>query len=264
MSPQRKLVAGSLAVAALLLAGVGTVTGQVANPTLRSGFDFMGASTQAMQKDDALNPGMLWVKDGEALWNKPAGASTKACASCHGEAKAGMRGVAARYPAFDDELKRPIALSQRINQCRQTNQQAEALRPEGDELLALETYVAHQSRGLPVAPPSDTRLIPFRRQGEQRFNQQMGQLGLSCAQCHDDNAGKRLGGSVIPQGHANGYPLYRLEWQALGSLQRRLRNCMTGVRAEPFAFGALELVELELFLAVRAQGMPLETPAVRP
>ncbi|MES2053013.1 MAG: sulfur oxidation c-type cytochrome SoxA, partial [Pseudomonadota bacterium] len=36
----------------------------------RSGFEFMGPSTQAMQKDDALNPGMLWVKDGEALWQK--------------------------------------------------------------------------------------------------------------------------------------------------------------------------------------------------
>ena len=264
MSPQRKVLAASLGVAAALLSGVGTVTGQPALPAHHSGFDFMGASTQAMQLDDALNPGMLWVKDGEALWGKPAGKSGKACASCHGDAKASMRGVAARYPAFDDEWKRPIALSQRIDQCRQKNQQAEGLRPEGDEMLALETYVAHQSRGLPVAPPSDPRLTPFRQTGEQRFRQQLGQLGLSCAQCHDDNAGKRLGGSVIPQGHANGYPLYRLEWQALGSLQRRLRNCLSGVRAEPFAYGAQELVELELYLAARAKGMELETPGVRP
>lgn len=96
---------------------------------------------------------------------------------------------------------------------------------------------------------------------------EVGQLGLSCAQCHDDNAGKRLGGSTIPQGHANGYPLYRLEWRGMGWLQRRLRNCMTGVRAEPFAFGApelVELVELELYLAARAKGLAVEAPAVRP
>ena len=282
MSPQRKLLATSLAVAvaAALQSAAGLATGQgiapvtapsaqsLATPTVtdvrRSGFDFMGASTQAMQQDDALNPGMLWVKDGEALWTTPAGASGKACASCHGDAKASMRGVAARYPAFDDVLKLSIALSQRINQCRQKNQQAEPLRPEGDELLALESYVAHQSRGLPVASPDDARLTPSRQKGEQRFRQQLGQLGLSCAQCHDDNAGKRLGGSAIPQGHANGYPLYRLEWQTLGSLQRRLRNCMTGVRAEPFAFGSQELVELELYLAFRGKGLTVETPAVRP
>ena len=50
----------------------------------------------------------------------------------------------------------------------------------------------------------------------------------------------------------------------MGSLQRRLRNCMSGVRAEPFAFEAQELVELELYLNARAKGMASETPGVRP
>lgn len=39
---------------------------------------------------------------------------------------------------------------------------------------------------------------------------------------------------------------------------------MSGVRAEPFAYGAQELVELELYLASRAKGMTMETPGVRP
>ncbi|MCY1164285.1 SoxAX cytochrome complex subunit A [compost metagenome] len=230
----------------------------------RSGFEFMGPSTQAMQKDDALNPGMLWVKDGEALWQKTAGLSGKACVSCHAAAASSMKGVAARYPAFDDALKRPVSLSQRINICRQQHQQAEPLRAESQELLSLESYVALQSRGMPLAPPADGRLEPFRQRGQQLFTQRMGQLNLSCAQCHDDHAGQRLGSSLIPQAHSTGYPIYRLEWQALGSLQRRLRGCMNGVRAEPFAYGAQELVELELYLAARASGMPMETPGVRP
>ena len=50
----------------------------------------------------------------------------------------------------------------------------------------------------------------------------------------------------------------------MGSLQRRLRQCMGGVRAEPYAFGSDELTALELYLMQRAAGMPLETPAVRP
>ena len=235
-----------------------------ANDLRRSGFEFMGASTQAMQKDDALNPGMLWVKDGEALWQKPAGLSGKACITCHAAAASSMKGVAARYPVFEEQLKRPITLSQRINQCRQQHQQADALRAESAELLALESYVALQSRGMPIAPSDDTRLLPDRLRGQQRFMQRMGQLNLSCAQCHDNNAGKRLGSSVIPQAHPAGYPVYRLEWQALGSLQRRLRNCMNGVRAEPFAYGSQELVELELYLTARAKGMAMETPGVRP
>lgn len=231
--------------------------------TRRSGFTFMGPSTQAMQKDDALNPAMLWVKEGETLWRQPAGQSGKACVACHAAASS-MRGVAARYPAFDERLARPITLDQRIKQCRQHHQQAAPLRAESQELLSLETYVAFQSRGLPLAPPADERLTPLRLQGEQLFMQRMGQLNLSCAQCHDNNAGGRLGSSLIPQAHPTGYPVYRLEWQALGSLQRRLRGCMSGVRAQPFAYGAQELVALELYLAARARGLPGETPGVRP
>ena len=236
--------------------------GSTAPDKRRSGAEFMAASTQAMQADDTLNPGMLWVKDGEALWQKPSGAAQKSCASCH--TPGSMTGVASRYPAFDDALKRPVTLSQRINQCRQKHQQAEPLRLERQDLLSLESFVANQSRGLPVAPPADSRLDAARQRGQQRYTQRMGQLNLSCAQCHDDNAGGRLGSSQIPQAHHTGYPVYRLEWQNLGSLQRRLRNCMSGVRAEPFAYGAPELVELELHLAVRAKGMLMETPGVRP
>jgi sulfur-oxidizing protein SoxA len=77
-------------------------------------------------------------------------------------------------------------------------------------------------------------------------------------------AGGRLAGVTIPQGQANGYPLYRLEWQDLGSLSRRIRNCMTGVRAQPLPAHSVEMVELELHLATRALGMAVETPAVRP
>lgn len=254
-----------LMVVAFLAASSGAFAqSPAARETRRSGFEFMGPPTQAMQKDDALNPAMLWVKDGEALWSQPAGQSGKACVACHAAASSSMRGVAARYPAFDERLSRPVTLSQRINQCRQQHQQAAPLRAESQELLSLETYVAFQSRGLPLAPPTDTRLEPFRKLGEQRFMQRMGQLNLSCAQCHDNNAGGRLGSSLIPQAHPTGYPVYRLEWQAMGSLQRRLRGCMSGVRAEPFAYGAQELVELELYLAARGKGLPGETPGVRP
>jgi L-cysteine S-thiosulfotransferase len=229
----------------------------------RSGTAFMRRETQAMQEDDRANPGMLAVLDGEALWNQaPAGA--KACAGCHGDAAASMKGVAARYPAFDEARGRPIDLEQRINACRTDHQQAAPLAWESRELLALTAYVAKQSRGVAISAGTDARSGPFVEAGRELFNRRQGQLDLSCAQCHDDNWGKRLAGSVVPQAHPTGYPEYRLEWQNIGSLQRRLRSCTFGVRAEPLAFGAPEQVDLELYLMWRARGMPLETPAVRP
>jgi L-cysteine S-thiosulfotransferase len=230
----------------------------------RSGFDFMGPDTQAMQRDDFSNPGMLWVQDGEALWNRKAGAAGRSCADCHGAAETAMRGIAARYPAFDPKQGGPIDLEQRIDLCRRTAQGADGLPFESPELLALTAYVARWSRGLPVAPDPDPRLEPFRARGAALFHERRGQLNLSCSQCHDEHWGGRLGSSPIPQAHPTGYPLYRLEWQSLGSLQRRLRNCESAVRAEPFAYGSAENVALELFLMDRARGMPMETPGVRP
>jgi L-cysteine S-thiosulfotransferase len=69
---------------------------------------------------------------------------------------------------------------------------------------------------------------------------------------------------VIPEAHATGYPTYRLEWQGLGSLQRRVRACVAGVRAEPFAADADEWLALEVWMAERDRGMAIETPALRP
>jgi len=230
----------------------------------RSGYDLMSRETRAMQDEDATNPGMLWVLDGETLWNRKSGAAGRACADCHGDARASMKGVAARYPAFDSSRARPVSLEQRINLCRTGRQKAAPLAYESKELLALTAYVARQSRGLPISILIDARSKPFLEAGREAFHRRQGQLNLACAQCHDDNWGKRLAGSVIPQAHPTGYPLYRLEWQGLGSLERRLRNCLTGIRAQAPDFGAAELVDLELFLMWRARGMKIETPAVRP
>ena len=254
-------------VAVVALAAIGAVLAQApATDTRRSGFADMGRELQAMQRDDAQNPGLLWVADGAALWSRPAvsTAARSSCESCHGDAAQSMHGVAARYPAWDAQLARPVDLAQRINLCRERHQQVAPFGAESQELLALESFVGHASRGLPVAPPDDPRLAPYRTRGEALHKTRIGQLDLSCAQCHDERAGQRLAGSSIPQGRSVGYPIYRLEWQGLGSLQRRLRNCMTGVRAQPLPYGAPEMVELELYLAWRDRGMPMETPAVRP
>jgi sulfur-oxidizing protein SoxA len=240
------------------------VAAEIPLPERKSGYDFMGGETRAMQDDDAANPAMLWVLDGETLWNRKQGAAEKSCADCHGNARASMQGVAAGYPTFDGARSRPVDLEQRINICRAEQQKATPLPFEGKDLLALAAYVAMQSRGMPIESKTDERLQPFLKAGRDMFNLRQGQLNLSCAQCHDDNWGEKLAGAPIPQGHANGYPLYRLEWQTLGSLRRRLRTCLIGMRATPYELGAPEYVDLELYLMWRARGMNVETPAVRP
>ena len=229
----------------------------------RSGYSDASAATRAMQDDDTGNPGFLWVQQGETIWQERTGRSAASCADCHGDASA-MRGVAARYPAVDPTLGHLLTLEQRINLSRATNQGARPFPPESDSLLAISAFLGLQSRGLPMAVASDGPARPFYEAGRRLFQMRMGQLNLSCEQCHDQLAGQRLAGALIPQGQVNGYPLYRLEWQGMGSLYRRIRNCISGVRGEPFAWDDPDLVNLELFLGARATGLVVETPAVRP
>ena len=255
--------AGLIAMAGLLTAGA-VLAAEIPQVERRSGYSFMGPYSRAMQDDDTANPGMLWVLDGETLWKRKTGAADKACADCHNDARAGMKGVAARYPAYDKALGRPVDLEQRINLCRANHQQASPLPYESRDLLALTAFIAQQSRGLPIEPGADPALAPFVAQGRDLFMRRQGQLNLGCSNCHDDNWDKHLAGSAITQAHPTGYPIYRLEWQSLGSLQRRLRSCITGIRAQAYDYGAPELVELELYLMSRARDMPMESPAVRP
>jgi sulfur-oxidizing protein SoxA len=246
--------------------------GAVSDPR-RGGADFMTPALQAMQADDQANPALLWVAEGRSLWSQRAGSAQKSCADCHGEIATAMRGVAARYPAFDALTKQPVTLARRIALCRERYQGVTAdsnLRPglngqnDADPALALEAAIAIESRGLPIAPPADPRLDAWRERGRDLFVQRIGQFNLSCSQCHDANAGQRLGGSMIPQAHPTGYPLYRLEWQALGGLARRIRACMVGVRAQPFADDSPEQTALVLFLMQRAAGMAVDAPGLRP
>ena len=229
----------------------------------RSTYEDMSAQTRAMQDDDSANPATLYVLDGEALWRAKAGEAGRACADCHGDAKVSMQGVAARHPEFDAKRQASTSLEGRINLCRAEQQKATTLPHESKELLALTAYIASQSRGQPIES-SDARLAPFIAEGRAIFNRRQGQLNLACGHCHDDNWGRKLAGITLPQGHPTGYPVYRLEWQTLGSLQRRLRNCLIGMRAEAYAYGAPEYIALETYLMWRARGMTVESPAVRP
>jgi sulfur-oxidizing protein SoxA len=241
--------------AGVLLAAFASSCMAIAAEPRRSGYADMSASTQALQDDDAVNPASLWVLDGEQRFAAD-------CARCH--TPAALRGAALHHPAWDELTGRPVTLAARINLCRERHVKAPPFAAESDALLALEAFVARQSRGLPILPVSDPRLQSWRERGERLYRQRVGQLDFACLQCHDQNAGRRLAGVVIPQAHPTAYPIYRLEWQGMGSLQRRLRGCMVGVRAEPYAFGSDEFIALELYLRQRAAGMTWESPGVRP
>lgn len=224
---------------------------------IRPSRDFLSPELRAQQEDPSRHPAWLWVEDGQALWRQGEGS----CQSCHGDI-ATMRGVAARYPAVaaDGAL---LNLEGRIERCRVEQQRQPAFGYESAPLLSLTAAIAAQSRGLPMSVATDGAAAPFLAQGRRFYETRQGQLNLACFQCHDDNAGRRLRGDVISNGLPTGYPAYRLDWNTLGSLHRRLRACSLGVRATQLPLGSPEYLALELYIASRANGLPMEAPGLR-
>jgi sulfur-oxidizing protein SoxA len=259
---------GCLAVAVLLLSACGDAEpgparADLDRDTRASGYAFLTRETQREQDDEFLNPGFLWVDRGARLFDS-AEAVRASCASCHDAGGSKLDGVAARYPRIDEATGKLTNLEGRINFCRIRHQEAEPLAHESEDLLALSAYVASLSRGVPVALEADERLDPYYEKGRDYYFTRRGQLNLACHHCHDRNWGRALRGDTISQGHGNGFPAYRLEWQTLGSLHRRFRDCDTGVRAEPRPLQSEDYLALELYLATRASGLAVESPAIRP
>jgi sulfur-oxidizing protein SoxA len=259
-------VAGTLASCALALQAAAQDAGDLSKHEAgdkKSGYVYATPETRAMWDDDFSNPAFIWVDKGEALWSKVEGKAGKSCASCHGEAKSSMRGVGARYPAVDAKSGKLLDIEERIDHCRSEHMEAPPLAWESEPLLALTAYVKLQSRGLPVDVAIDGAAKPFFERGKAFYETRRGQLDMSCATCHIDNTGRKLRSETLSQGQSNGFPTYRLAWQTLGSIQRRFRECNSQIRAEPLPFGAEDYVALELYLAWRGQGLPIESPAVR-
>ncbi|TVS17424.1 MAG: sulfur oxidation c-type cytochrome SoxA [Gammaproteobacteria bacterium] len=232
------------------------LTGQV------SGYHLLGEELQALQDDAFANPGMLWVDRGQRAWNSPAGARGTSCRDCHGGPER-MQGLAAQLPRWNAEDKRLENLEGLVRNCRSVRQRADPPAYESDELLALTTLIAYQSRGLPLTVAVDGPAADAFAAGRDAFARRRGQLDLSCADCHDRHAGARLRGETISAGMINGFPLYRLTWEGMGSRQRMIRWCNEAVRAEPLQPDTAKALALELFLAWRSRGLELESPAIR-
>ena len=266
----RSHVAIALGVAmAVSLAG-NTVSESVAGEKVayqvedrRSGYTYVTPETAAMQDDDFANPAFLLVDQGEELWSQVDGEAGKSCASCHQDASDSMKGVGTRYPVHDAKLGKLKNIESQINICRTERMKAKPYKWESNEMLGMTAYVRMQSRGMAMNVKIDGPAAPFFEKGKAFYYQRRGQLDVACKHCHVDNLGKMVRANLLGQGQSTGFPLYRLKWQKLGSLHRRFRGCNKNIRAKPYGYGSDEYTNLELYVAWRGRGLPVETPAVR-
>jgi len=228
---------------------------------IASGFEFITAESQALQEDAFSNPGYLWVETGQTLFETSK--QSRACQSCHTDPEEEFKTSPLSYPKIDQASGKLINLEGRINLCRSENQNLPPLDYESEKLLALTSYVKSHTNGQTIDYEITEAMQPYFTAGKEYFYTRRGQLNLSCHQCHDQNWGKKMRGDIVSQGHVNGFPAYRNDWQALGSSHRRFSDCDIGVRAQPYPLGSQTYLNLEVYLMARGSGLVSETPAIR-
>ena len=227
-----------------------------------SGLAFLSPSLRQMNDDDMANPMSLWIERGQAAWGQTS--TGPSCQSCHGPVDQ-MRKAVAQHPKWSPDGQALRNLEDQIGACRQ-RQGAPSAQPD-ETVLALSAALHHAARGEPIAvkaPPAHQAAWQARWQaGADQYQTRQGRMNLSCAHCHDDRVGAQMRGDTISPGHPTGFPIYRLSWQQAGGMDRRLRACYSGVQSAMPEPGSAILRSLELYLKVRANGMPMEGPSVR-
>lgn len=229
--------------------------------TVYSGWRFRSTETQVMQMDDFDNPGFVFVDDGIALMASVDGSEGKSCASCH-ENVEDFAGLRTQLPRVNNsgELE---TMPELVNECRTERMGAEPWKYDGSQMTAVTAVIGLQSRGMPIDVAIDGPAESFWNLGQELYYARVGQLDLSCANCHEDNYGTMIRADHLSQGQINGFPTYRLKNSKLNSVHNRFSGCMKNVRAEPYGIGSDEFKALELYLASRGTGLLVETPSVR-
>jgi len=216
-----------------------------------------------MQDDDFENPGMLSVEHGMELFNVKQDGAGKACSDCHCEdgLKMDTKSIA-RHPVYSENNAGIITLQERISLCR-NNIGSKPLPANHPELIALETFVRNRAHGETVNIQADGPMAGLLEKGEKIYQTRFGLIDMSCSHCHFLYPGQMIRGQIISQGQGNGFPAYRLDIGEITNLHQRIQQCLTLMRAEPFAADSEEIKLLGMYLMSRSNGLKIETPAVR-
>jgi len=96
------------------------------------------------------NEYMSVVNKGRELWVSPdLGTNGVACAQCHPNA---ANTHPETYPKFQQQLGRVVTIRDMINWCIQNPLEGETLKLDDPRMIAIESYVAYERRGVKMDP----------------------------------------------------------------------------------------------------------------
>ncbi len=224
------------------------------------------------------NPAELWEVEGEEIWKTPAGPKKATLESCDlGRGPGVVKGAYVSLPRYFKDANAVMDLETRLAHCMKTVQGIEAPTVseynKGDhkKIVALVTWIATQSKGMPVAVPQshpeERRMYEL---GRQAFFYRAGPYDFACATCHNaDDQRIRLQGlpnltQNEPAGKAfTSWPAYRVSNGQLWPMQQRINDCFRQQRFPEPIFGSEVTIALSTYMGVTGKGVASLAPTVK-
>jgi sulfur-oxidizing protein SoxA len=215
------------------------------------------------------NPAELFDMEGEELWKKKAGPKNASLEKCDlGLGPGVVKGAHVQLPRYFADAGKVQDLELRIAHCMRTLQGIDVKdnaynKADHKKIIALATYIATASKGMPVAVPQghpeEKRMYEV---GKRAFFYRAGPYDFSCATCHaTDNVRIRLQGlpnitQAKPAGEAfTSWPAYRVGNGQLWPMQKRLNDCYRQQRFPEPVYGSEVTVALSVYMGVNGNGV---------
>jgi len=201
------------------------------------------------------------IEAGKELYEKTKFKSGKSFKDCFPDPA-----IAGDYPKYI-KGKGVVTLGGAINNCLVENGEKPWNMNKG-KMADLQAYFAATSREkgkkINIVIDSKEAAEAYAR-GKKAYYSQRGYLKLSCATCHVQGAGQRVRNEYMSPllGHVTHFPVYRLKWEALGTLERRVKGCNKDQGETPHKPGSQWMNELAYFMAYMSNGLPVDGPDIR-
>jgi sulfur-oxidizing protein SoxA len=228
------------------------------------------------------NPAELWEARGEALWKEKRGPQLVSLERCDlGKGPGVVKGAYVGLPRYFADTNKVQDLEQRLVTCITTLQGLSAAQASAQpfgagaskrsSMEALVSYIAGQSRGMPIAPGSAHPLEKQAYQtGKAIFNYRGGPHDFACATCHSAQ-GSRIRLQELPDLTSSAdartayatWPAYRVSQGEVRTMQHRLMDCFRQQRFPEPMYASDTLTALTMYLAEQAKGGQFNAPALK-
>ncbi|MDA8390311.1 MAG: sulfur oxidation c-type cytochrome SoxA [Gammaproteobacteria bacterium] len=203
------------------------------------------------------------LAEGRRLWTAPFpnGHTYVGCFAGRGV------GAAADYPRFDVSRGFVQTLEMALNACRVRNGLPAYSHLTRGPMADLDAYCKSLSRGrtIHITLPTPAAVRAFTR-GEHFFWARRGQRNFSCATCHVQHTGQRLGRAILTAALGQGadFPLYRRATHTWVPIARQYRHCLRRAGTVPPAGGRRIYRDLLFYQMYLNNGLRLASPGLAP